>query len=134
MTIRSPGGRSFVSEISIAIREDLQVGSGCGLLVRQILQNFLQLDRSDEVNMKQVGTLIVMSGEYIGGPQGSWQAMYTHWGKITNQLYRYSSWDHFEKDILYLFDLDTGELISARTALASGPGFFQIKATPKHPA
>jgi hypothetical protein len=89
----------------------------------------IEMTRGD---MKHPGTLIVMNGEYIGGPKGSWQAMYTHWSQITNQLYRYSSWDNFETDILYLFDLDNGELTSARAALASGPGLVQIKAIPKH--
>jgi len=60
--------------------------------------------------MKRQGILIVMRGEFVGGPVGSWQAMYTQWNKITNQLYRYSSWDHFERDIYHLFELDEKEL------------------------
>lgn len=133
MTIRSPGGSSPLSGISIATWRFAGWIRTCPSGPRHYAESLGNRDENDEGDMKHRGTLIVMSGEYIGGPQGSWQAMYTHWSQITNQLYRYSDWDHFEKDILYLFDLDTRELISARAALASGPGLIQIRATPKHP-
>ncbi len=54
-------------------------------------------------DMRRDGVLIVMRGKLAGGPVGSWQAMYTQWDKITNQLYRYSSWIQLERDLYHLF-------------------------------
>jgi hypothetical protein len=81
--------------------------------------------------MRHDGVLVVMRGEFVGGPVGSWQAMYTQWNKITNQLYRYSNWDHLERDIYHLFNLDQKELNEVRPAL-TGCGSVHIEASPKH--
>jgi hypothetical protein len=82
--------------------------------------------------MKREGVLIVMRGEYVGGPVGSWQAMYTQWDRITNKLYRYSTWDLLEGDVQHLFDLDPSQLKAIRPALAGAMGSVHIEATPKH--
>jgi hypothetical protein len=82
--------------------------------------------------MRREGILIVMRGEYVGGPVGSWQAMYTQWNKITNKLYRYSNWEQLERDVEYLFELDHRELEAVPPALAGAMGSVHIEATPKH--
>jgi hypothetical protein len=58
--------------------------------------------------------------------------MYTQWNRITNQLYRYSSWDHLERDFYYLFELDHTELKSIPHELTAGSVLVHIEATPKH--
>jgi hypothetical protein len=81
--------------------------------------------------MRREGVLIVMRGEYVGGPVGSWQAMYTQWNKVTNKLYRYSNWEKLERDLEQLFELDHKELEAVPPALAGAMGSVHIQATPK---
>jgi len=61
--------------------------------------------------MRRDGVLIVMRSEFVGGPVGPGRQCIRSGNKITNQLYRYSSWDHFERDIYYLFELDPKECL-----------------------
>ena len=83
--------------------------------------------------MRREGVLIVMRGEFVGAPIGSWQAMYTQWNRITNKLYRYSNWELLEKDAYHLFELDPKQLKAIPSALAGAMGTVHIDATLKHP-
>jgi hypothetical protein len=82
--------------------------------------------------MRGDGVLIVMRGEFAGGPAGSWQAMYTQGDKTANQSYRYANWDQLERGIHQLFELNHKELKNVPPALAGGVGSVRIDATLKH--
>jgi len=81
--------------------------------------------------MRREGVLTLTRGEFVGGPVGSWQAMYRHGNKITNQLYQYSDWDQLERNIHHLFNLDHKELKEIPAAL-TGCGSVHVEASPKH--